>query len=131
MKPKYTFKDWLKTHKKRYPDIWSCETAAQVNSIYIHQSKSAKSLLSLFSIYVEYNICTGALEREAVTFLTYQYLRYKVHIPYDYHGVKDSLLKLDEDDLSSWLQEYSEFRLNTIEPRFDSCWLKDKLKEKQ
>lgn len=134
----YTFKDYLATHPKRYHDLFSEETAKVVEALYSYEySKENKELLTLFTIYVQYNLPTCALKDSEVAFLVYEYLSHKLHWQSqqrEYEPLKKFLTEeIDEEDLSHWISCFHDLILDTIDDfaKTSSNFLKEVLKNEK
>lgn len=116
------FKKYLENHTltyKDHQDIWSIKIRETVKVLYGYEwNKRLKPLLSIFTIYVNWNLHTFDLDEYEVSFLVYQYLRYKAHgidVRRKYAVLKKYLLEIiDEDDLDNWLMQYREMRLEAF-----------------
>lgn len=116
------FKKYLENHTltyKDHQDIWSIKIRETVKVLYGYEwNKRLKPLLSIFTIYVNWNLHTSDLDEYEVSFLVYQYLRYKaggIEIRRNYNSLKKYLLEvIDENDLDNWLMQYREMRLESF-----------------
>lgn len=133
-----TFKDYLITHPKRYHDIFSEETAKVVNALYGYEySEENRELLTLFTIYVQYNLPTCALKDCEIAFLVYEYLSHKIHLQSqqrEYEPLKVLLTEeINEEDLSYWISCFHNLVLNTIDDyaKTSSDFLKEILKNEK
>lgn len=121
------FKNWLEKNGKGYHhDIFSEEIRESVNALYSCEWKPKnKSLLTLFTIYADYNLGTCCMKRQEIAFLIYQYLSFKIHFQkprIDYGELKRVLTEeIDEEELQWWFHVYHELRLKTIDkqPNFN------------
>lgn len=119
---KHGFKKYLENHTltyKDHQDIWSIKIRETVKVLYGYEwNKRLKQLLSIFTIYVNWNLHTFDLDEYEVSFLVYQYLRYKAHgidVRRKYAVLKKYLLEvIDEDDLDNWLMQYRDMRLESF-----------------
>lgn len=134
----YTFKDYLITHPKRYHDIFSEETAKVVNALYSYEySEENRELLTLFTIYVQYNLPTCALKDCEIAFLVYEYLSHKIHWQNqqrEYEPLKKFLTEeINEEDLSRWISCFHDLVLDTIDDyaKSSSSFLKEILKNEK
>lgn len=131
-----TFTKYLETHPKRYHDVWSEETAKLVNILYGYPySKENKELLTLFTVYAQYNLPTCAMDNCEITFLVYQFLRFEIRFQsqqWEYDELKKLLTEeIDEEKLSNWIYYYHELRLKTIDYSADMDWLRKELEENE